>query len=99
MENRMTLYVVRSMTTTDFDIRSGRPVTPYHIYLLPPELRHGAYWSGTYRAMTFDSPQDAEAEANRCLSNPNNANIVPLDDHDIPTYWELRDLARARHNV
>ena len=36
---KMTRYVIRSMSTTDFNWRSKEPVRPYHIYLLPPEKR------------------------------------------------------------
>ena len=36
-------YVIRSMSTTD--ARPGQQVVPYHIYLLPPLERSGAYWS------------------------------------------------------
>jgi hypothetical protein len=89
-----TRYVIRSMTTTNFDGRAGS-IRPYHIYLLPREKRFGAYWS-TVGAMTFDSPQEAEAEAARSLPDSDRVNIVPERDQDIPTFWELQELARNR---
>lgn len=35
------MYVIRSMSTTD--ATPGNNPTPYHIYLLKPEKRLGAY--------------------------------------------------------
>jgi hypothetical protein len=90
-----TKYVVRSMTTTDFDVRSGKAPVPYHIYLMPSIKRVGAYWSSAFQAEMFDSPQAAEAEAKRSLSN-DHYDIVPFSDKDVPTYWELQDMRRAR---
>ncbi len=84
-------YVVRSMTTTDYDFRSAQPVTPYHIYLMPRESRGRAYWSSFYNAARFDSPQAAEAEAVRL--NLTNWDITPADHRTFPDFWELREMA------
>lgn len=91
----MTQYVVRSMTTTDYDPRSGKPVTPYHIYLMPSHKRARAYWSSKHEAQTFATPQEAEAEIARSLHNwdggpDTKSQIVPYDDTNVPAYWELR---------
>lgn len=89
----MCKYLIRSMTTTDFDYRSAKPVTPFHIYLLPAQERTSAYWSSGFRAATFDSPQAAEAEATRL--GLDNADIVPMNDTAIPAYWELQAMRRV----
>jgi hypothetical protein len=78
-------FVIRSMSTTD--ARPGHPVEPYHIYLLPPHERLGAYWSNQFRAMTFDSAADAQAEADRV--NLKGYDIAPCDG-SAPNYWDRR---------
>lgn len=85
----MTKYVVRSMSTTD-SVRGSAPV-PYHVYLLPPEKRLGAYWSSPHRAQLFASPQEAEAEAVR--SNTSGYQVAPADDTQMPAYWDIRRTA------
>ena len=99
----MSKYVVRSMTTTDADWRTRAPVTPYHIYLVPPMERGGAYWGSKYRAQLFDSPQEAEAEVARCLPRDGEygsyVNIVPADDRDVPTYWDIQELNKPRQDA
>jgi hypothetical protein len=55
------MYVIRSMSATDW--RPGCASVPYHIYLLPPGKRHGAYWTRIVTdAMRFDTEAEAEAE-------------------------------------
>ena len=48
-------YVIRSMSTTDFEPYSHERVRPDHIYLMRPELRGRAYWSDLGDAQRFDS--------------------------------------------
>jgi hypothetical protein len=99
----MTQFVIRSMTTTDYDFRRpSTPVVPYHIYLLPSHKRRGAYWSSKWEAERFDTIEAAEAEVARSLpvrdkwdSRPE---IVPVNDDNIPTFWDnqkLRDSVRS----
>ena len=52
-------YVIRSMSTTDWNGRD--PVVPYHVYLLQPQARRGAYWSTCGEIMLFDTLEEAEA--------------------------------------
>ena len=59
-------YVIRSMSTTDFEPYSHEPVRPYHIYLMRPELRGRAYWSDLGDAQRFDSYRKAEARSVVC---------------------------------
>jgi hypothetical protein len=96
-------WVVRSMSTTDFrpargPNHPGQIPEPFHIYLLPSMERSGAYWADRSRAQLFDSPQEAEAEANRCLPADSavRVNIAPALDDDMPTYWELDKLRFQR---
>lgn len=90
-------YVVRSMTTTDFDVVRGIQAEPYHIYLMPPHKRVGAYWASIFHAQLFDTPQEAEAEIARSLHGlyphqpDTDSQVVPVDDSKMPAYWELRD--------
>ena len=86
-------YVLRSMTTSDYDYRRPlTPVVPYHIYLLPPEKRRRAYWTRFVgEAMKFASPQEAEAEERRSLSDVR-ANVMPERDGEYPTYWDLQKM-------
>src|SRR5215831_19646157 len=84
-------YVVRSMSTSDWNGRD--PVVPYHIYLLPPTERAGAYWASYFRAQLFDTPQAAEAEARRSLKSDYwNWDVVPANHESCPDFWELRDM-------
>jgi hypothetical protein len=86
-----TKYVVRSMTTTDFDIVRGIAPVPYHVYLMPCKQRAGAYWSSIYRAQTFATIAEAEAEIDRAFTNRDKwwrrPEIAPVNDRDVPTYW------------
>jgi hypothetical protein len=90
-------YVIRSMSTTDFEPYSHEPVRPYHIYLMRPELRGRAYWSNLGDAQRFDSYRKAEAEERRLFPEDDRrtANIVPEDDRAYPTYWEISNMNRA----
>lgn len=97
-------YVVRSMTTTDFDHRfGGEPVTPFHIYLMPSHKRVRAFWSHKGDAAVFATPQEAEAEIVRAglkdwsLTKPDNkSQVVPQNDDSIPTYWDIQELNEER---
>lgn len=89
----MTQFVVRSMTTTDW--RPGGPhVTPYHIYLRTADKRVSAYWSDRYEAAKFESIEAAEKEIEAWLRNDKigtrRPDIVPVDDRNVPTYWDAR---------
>jgi hypothetical protein len=78
-------YVIRSMSTSDWNGRD--PVVPYHIYLMKPEKRRGAYWS-TYMldAMKFDSIEAAEAEWHRSrIDGRGRTDIAPIN-HPVPVW-------------
>ena len=91
MTTTETTYVVRSMSTTDYR-PGGDRVVPYHIYLMKPEARTGAYWNqGIYHAQRFASPQQAEAEAVRLKLA--NWDVAPFDHGAMPDFWELRDMS------
>ena len=90
-------YVIRSMSTTDF-YPGGPPVTPYHVYLLPPGERKGAYWSRLLGlAQQFATVEEAEAECERALPARDEwerkryrHDIVPVDHDGLPTFWEMQ---------
>jgi hypothetical protein len=84
-----TKYVIRSMSTTDYDVRTGQGSEPFHIYLMPSAKRAGAYWGGKFAGEVFDTPQAADVEAKRSLPD-GRYQIAMLDDRTMPTYWELR---------
>lgn len=89
----MTKYVIRSMTTTDAT-RDNAPV-PYHVYLIKPEKRRGAYWCRCSSDIaTFDSIEAAQAEIDRSLPQREVyeplQDIVPQDDRAVPTFWDAR---------
>jgi len=97
-------YVIRSMSTTDF-YPGGPPVTPYHVYLLPPGERKGAYWSRLRgQAQQFATVEEAEAERDRALPvregdrNSYRHDIVPYDHDALPTFWEMQVRHRAAKN-
>jgi hypothetical protein len=87
-------FVVRSMTTTDYDWR--RPATkvvPYHIYLMPPEKRRGAYWSSLSEAQVFPTREAAQAEIDRALTKREygyGPDVVPFHHKDLPTFWDCQ---------
>ena len=85
----MTKYMIRSMTTTDYDVRTGKGSEPFHIYLMPAAQRRGAYWGSKFAGETFDTPQAADAEAKRSLRD-DRYQIAMADDRTMPAYWELR---------
>lgn len=72
-------YVIRSMTTSDYNGRD--PVTPYHIYLMKPEHRRGAFWTPYgQQIMRFDTLEAAEAEWRRIgLDKLGRRDIAPID--------------------
>lgn len=93
-------YVIRSMSTSDWNGRD--PVVPYHIYLLKPERRAGAWWTRSFLrsdVMTFDTLEEAQEELARCQAitdernkefnfKPTFGQIVPEDARGLPSYWE-----------
>ena len=98
----MTKFVIRSMTTTDFDWRAHtKKVTPYHLYLMKPECRRGAYWSTRNSdTMLFDSIEAALDHGKAALNknddwsirmSNDNWDVVPLDDRELPTFWDVRN--------
>jgi len=95
------MYVVRSMTTTDYAPQYGQYPKPFHIYLMPAHKRGRAYWSSIYDAATFATPQEAEAEIVRAglkswnLKDPDNkSQVVPLDARHVPDYWDIQQMNR-----
>ena len=90
---KMTRYVIRSMSTSDFDWRSKEPARPYHIYLLPPEQRRGAYWSHLGAAMTFESPEAAYREGIACLGK-GYFDIAPVGNPNWPDFWDIQAMRR-----
>ena len=87
------MYLIRSMSTTDYAPQWGQYPVPYHIYLLAEGHRDRAYWSRCDRFQRFATPQEAEAYGKKTLSS-DNFQIVPEKDGDMPTYWELQDMNR-----
>ena len=82
------MYVIRSMSTTD--ATPGNNPVPYHIYLLKPEKRFGAYWARfQIDAATFDTIDDALTHGEHALPHEI-FDVVPRRDRDVPTYWEAR---------
>lgn len=92
-------YLIRSMSTTDY-VPAGRgcpeqkPV-PYHIFLLKPEKRGGAWWTKSLlraEIMTFDSEEEAVAERDRLFANDpyTKPQVVPVDQRGVPSFWEAR---------
>lgn len=91
----MTKFVVRSMTTTDYRPQYGQLPSPYHVYLLKPERRIGAYWCASqHDVQLFDTVEAAQAEIDRCLKRHFSYeplyDIVPQDDRAVPTFWDAR---------
>lgn len=88
----MTKFVIRTMTTTDW--RPGQHITPYHLYLRPAHERTSAYWVSYGKRAEFDSIEEAEAEIEAWLRNDKTGtrrpDIVPVNDRDVPTYWDAR---------
>jgi hypothetical protein len=79
-------YVIRSMSTSDWNGRD--PVVPYHIYLMRPEHRRGAYWTpyGS-EIMKFDTLEAAEDEFRRLWpqGKQGRTDIAPLG-HPVPVW-------------
>ena len=83
------IYVIRSMSTTD--MRPGQPIEQYHIYLLKPEKRAGAYWRrDKIDAMRFDTVEAALEHGSVALRSDQRFDVVPFDDAGLPTYWDVR---------
>ncbi len=79
-------YVIRSMSTTDWNGRD--PVVPYHIYLMRPEHRRGAYWTSYgNEIMKFDTLEAAEDEYRRLWPEKRlgRTDIAPLG-HPVPVW-------------
>lgn len=75
------------MSTTD---AGSGPITPYHIFLMAPQFRSGAYWTPYGPSIQkFDSAEAAEAEAiHSKLSG--RYDVVPYDfaKQGLPNFWE-----------
>lgn len=92
------MFVIRSMSTTDFRpaYRSGNTVVPaqtpkpYHIFLLEAHKRAGAYWTPYGDIAKFDTAEAAHAEAKR--AGVERYDVVPQDfaAQGLPNYWEAR---------
>ena len=77
-------YVIRSMSTTDWNGRD--PVVPYHVYLLQPQARRGAYWATYGEIMHFDTLEAAEEEWKRLgFDKRGRRDIAPLN-HPVPVW-------------
>jgi hypothetical protein len=88
------MFVIRSMTTTDFVIGSREPVRPYHIYLKPVGKRGGAWWATFYHAEKFATRELAEAEYRRSFPDrlaDIDLAIAPLGEPNYPTYWAMQE--------
>lgn len=82
------MFLIRSMSTTD--ARPGQPIVQYHLYLLKPEKRAGAYWrQDKLDAIRFESVEDALKHGSLCLKD-DRFDVVPFDDSQVPTYWDVR---------
>jgi hypothetical protein len=81
-------YVIRSMTTTDYDGRN--PVRPYHVYLKPERERFGAWWAGRFDAERFDTIEEAKAARERAGNSALGAQIAATDAEarGLPNYWD-----------
>lgn len=79
------MFVIRSMSTTDWNGRD--PVVPYHVYLMKPEHRRGAYWTRCgMEIMQFSTLEEAEAEWKRIgLEKYGRRDIAPLN-HPVPVW-------------
>jgi hypothetical protein len=85
------------MTTTDANRRE--PIRPYHIFLLPPEKRRGAWWTPYLsEAMKFDSATQAAAYIATVGGQLDRAEIAPTDAdaRGLPTYWDNQRKAEGR---
>lgn len=83
------MFVIRSMTTTDWNGRD--PVTPYHVFLMKPHARRGAYWTSIGpEIMMFDTLEEAEAEWLRLFPDgrQGRTDIAPLN-HPVPVWDEI----------
>jgi len=81
-------YVIRSMSTTDYNGRD--PVTPYHVYLKPALMRGRAFWTTSiFERETYPTLEAAQAEIARCALGA--AQVAPADDRGFPTYWALQN--------
>lgn len=81
-------FVIRSMSTTD--AVPGQPIEQYHIYLLKPEKRAGAYWrQDMIDAMRFDSVDEA-LEHGKAALRDDRFDVVPSTGAGVPTYWDAR---------
>jgi len=70
------MFVIRSMSTGDWNGRD--PVVPYHVYLMKPEHRAGAYWTSFGRQiMVFATMEEAEAEWLRLFPEGRPGNVWP----------------------
>ena len=91
-------YVLRSMSTTDWDVRNpSLGVTPYHVYLYPSWKRGSAWWTPYFsEAAIYATPQEAASEAARL--GLERAQVAPRASLLFPTYWEVEDMNGAYRN-
>lgn len=97
------MFVIRSMTTTDFNPFSKKPVVPYHIYLREPLNRARAYWAHQGEAQRFATVEEAQAEIDRAFPVAKRdrfwqaPDIVPekAEALGLLHYWQIR---RLRHH-
>jgi len=103
----MAKFVIRSMSTTDFTLpyRSGGKIvpgqksTPYHIYLMRPEKRVGAWWSTSpIDRQVFETEAEAQEVFDKLFGNHvwySQPQVCPIDATD--TFWDYQDVRSAQH--
>jgi hypothetical protein len=87
------MFVIRSMSTTDFDWRDQKPVVPYHVYLMTTDRRASAWWSPDKSvAAMFETVEAAQAEIVRLglASKYSTPHVAPVNDRGFPTFWDAR---------
>jgi hypothetical protein len=78
------------MTTTDYVMGSGKPVVPYHVYLLPAAKRGSAWWTSSLsEAEKFATDWEAsdaiiDLGLDKRGSSPD---VAPTDHRELPSYW------------
>lgn len=84
------MFLIRSMSTTD--ARPGVEIKAYHLYLLKPEKRVGAYWrQDKLDAMKFETVEAALEHGGQVLRKGDLFDVVPFDDSGLPTYWDIKN--------
>ncbi len=85
------VYLIRSMSTTDYAPQYNRYPQPFHIYLKKPERRRPRDCWSVYcdDVQLFDTVNDALGHGAAVLGDER-FDVVPVIDRDLPTYWAAR---------